>query len=226
MKINFMHNNKNYTLCTIKEFAKSLAEKAANEPISGKTKFIADFGFADFDEVTQIDVDKLDMYVHAVNGWYGVKELGEIGFNSEAKQFVFGHYGSDCSHIISMYPDDFVYGDIENDILKILKDMLEVDKTNWYLVVQWDEDEVLVQDRKEAEKSLVGYKVIDLPICYVNLITDCLETIKEHNLFSLLSYDENCIDAAKSHLEEVLDEFCEPLDELCVDTKIIIEEDK
>lgn len=69
-------------------------------------------------------------------------------------------------------------------------------------------------------------KTIDLPICYVNLITDCLEVIKEHNLFSLLSYDENCIDAAKSHLEEVLERFCEPLEELCVDTKIIIEEDE
>lgn len=227
MKINFTHKirNKNYTICTVREFAKSLASIATNEPISGKTKFIADFGFADFYEGTQINVNNLDLYVDSVEGWFGVKELGEIGFNSDAKQFVFDYYGGAYMQILNFTADDTVV-DAERDILQTLMLLLDINKDDWYLVVQWDEDEVLVQDRKEAEKSLVGYKTIDLPICYVTLITDCLETIKKHNLFSLLSYDENCIDAAKSHLEEVLDEFCEPLDELCVDTKIIIEEDK
>lgn len=33
-------------------------------------------------------------------------------------------------------------------------------------------------------------KTIDLPICYVKIIADCLEVIKKHNLFSLLSYND------------------------------------
>lgn len=223
MKINFMHENKNYTICTIKEFANSLAKKATNEPISGKTKFIADFGYANVDETTQVNANNLDMYVDPIDGWFGVKELGEIGFNSDAKQFVFDHYGDQYMQILNFTADDDVV-DVERDILQTLMLLLDSNKDDWYLVVQWDEDEVLVQDRKESEKSLVGYKTIDLPICYVNLIDDCLEVIKKHNLFSLLSYDEDCLGAAKSHFEEVLDKFCKPLEELGVDTKIIIEE--
>ena len=69
-------------------------------------------------------------------------------------------------------------------------------------------------------------KTIELPICYVHLIADCLDVIKKHNLFSLLSYDEDCLEDAKVHIEEVLDKFCRPLEELDIDTKIIIEEDE
>ncbi len=66
-------------------------------------------------------------------------------------------------------------------------------------------------------------KTMDLPICYVNFIADCLDTIKKHNLYELLS--ENDIKCAKDHLDEVLKGFCEPLFEYD-DTVIILEEDE
>lgn len=72
-------------------------------------------------------------------------------------------------------------------------------------------------------------KTMDLPICYVHLIQDCLTTIQDHNLYELVdSYDkdEESIEALKGHIEDVLCYFCSPLDELDIDTEIIIEEDK
>lgn len=67
-------------------------------------------------------------------------------------------------------------------------------------------------------------KTMDLPICYVNFIADCLDAIKKHNLYALLSgeCDPEC---AKDHLDTVLTQFCEPLFEYD-DTVIILEEDE
>lgn len=232
MKINFTHKtrNKNYIICTVKEFAELLAVRAVNEQKSGKTKVIADFGFID-DKIDQIDADNLDMYVDSVDGWYGVKELGELGFNSDAKQFVFDYYGGHYMQILNFTADDTVV-DAERDIIETLELLLDIDNSDWYyLVVQWGEDEVLVQDCKEDEKSLFGYKTIDLPICYVHLIQDCLKTIKRHNLCSLLgcydgNEDKDFLHALNIDLSDILESICEPLDELDKDTKIIIEEDK
>ena len=65
---------------------------------------------------------------------------------------------------------------------------------------------------------------IDLPIAYVHFISDCLDVIREHNLYLLLNgYDECDLDAAKSHLEEVEYSFCKELDEYGDDVTIILE---
>lgn len=70
-------------------------------------------------------------------------------------------------------------------------------------------------------------KTMDLPICYVHLIEDCLHTIQDHNLYELVdSYDkdEESIKYLKWHIEDVLNDFCKPLDELDEDTEIILED--
>lgn len=70
-------------------------------------------------------------------------------------------------------------------------------------------------------------KTLGLPICYVHLIEDCLRTIQDHNLYELIdSYDkdEESIEHLKRHIKDVINDFCKPLDELDVDTEIIIEE--
>lgn len=73
-------------------------------------------------------------------------------------------------------------------------------------------------------------KTIELPICYVHLIQDCLQTIKRHNLCSLLgcydgNEDKDFLDALKSDIDDILESICKPLDDLDEDTKIIIEEE-
>ena len=56
MKINFTYNKMEYTICTIKEFAEILAEKAYKKETSGKTKFIADFTTIDIEDHETIDI--------------------------------------------------------------------------------------------------------------------------------------------------------------------------
>lgn len=69
-------------------------------------------------------------------------------------------------------------------------------------------------------------KTMDLPICYVHLIENCLRTIQDYNLYKLMSWDkdEESIEHLKLHIAEVVEDFCKPLDELDEDTEIIIEE--
>lgn len=57
-------------------------------------------------------------------------------------------------------------------------------------------------------------KTIDLPICFVDLIEDCLTTIQKHDLLELVYgcyTDPEDEKAKKFDLQTVLDEFCKPL---------------
>lgn len=96
---------------------------------------------------------------------------------------------------------------------------------------QWTED--IIQDYYEGKlkKGDIKMKTIDLNICHVHLIQDCLQTIKRHNLYGLLgcyegNEDKEFLDALKFDINDILESICEPLDELDIDTKIIIEEDE
>ncbi len=66
-------------------------------------------------------------------------------------------------------------------------------------------------------------KTMDLPIAYVNFISDCLETIKKCNLYALLGGCD-AVDLEQDHLEEVLEMFCKPLEKYGDDTVIILED--
>lgn len=104
----------------------------------------------------------------------------------------------------------------------------------WYCgEYDYEDTEWFIKDwyRKKLEAKPIPKKpkTMDLPICYVHLIQDCLTTIQDHNLYELIdSYDkdEESIEALKGHIEDVLCYFCGPLDKLDIDTEIIIEEDK
>ena len=95
------------------------------------------------------------------------------------------------------------------------------DDTEYYIKKYYEEK--LKQKEQLAPKNL---KTMDLPICYVHMIEDCLLTIKNHNLYGLIDsydHDEEGIDCAKYHLEEILERFCKPLDD-CDDLEIILED--
>ena len=140
MKINFTYNNKNYTICTVKEFADILAEKAYKEETSGKTKFIADFTIIDIENNDAIDINNIGHYAEEATEWCGVKELGEIGFNDTAKQFVFDYYGGN-QMIMNTFPDEYMKEDyfmttynnksVRPAIIeRTIKDMVEYYKKN------------------------------------------------------------------------------------------------
>lgn len=155
MKINFTYNKMEYTICTIKEFAEILAEKAYKEETSGKTKFIADFTTIDIEDNEAIDINNIGDYAETATGWCGVKELGEIGFNDTAKQFVFDYYGGN-QMIMNTFPDEYMKEDCADEIIDSLCYTLDIDKTNidWYVLVQWTQDECLKKDEQEAVKPI------------------------------------------------------------------------
>lgn len=147
MKINFNHKNKRYTLCTVKEFADILGKMAANEPTSGKLKFIADFALTDYRESDPIDIDHMKDFVKKAFCWFGIKELGEVGFNDTDKHFVFDYYGGG-QMMMNSFGEDFSETDCSADILETLRYTLDAEDS-WYVLVQWDEDECISRDRNE-----------------------------------------------------------------------------
>jgi hypothetical protein len=94
----------------------------------------------------------------------------------------------------------------------------DYDDTEYYIKKYYEEK--LKQKEQPAPKKP---KTMDLPICYVNLISDCLEIIKKHNLYALLSYDGDA-EIAEDHVVEVFECFCKPLEEQNEDLKIILED--
>lgn len=164
MKINFNYENKRYTLCTVKEFADILGKMAANEMTSGKLKFIADFALTDIEKDDGIDIDNIGDYVESATGWFGVKELGEVGFNDIDKHFVFDYYGGG-QMTINSFGEDFLEEDCSNDILRTLHYMLNAEDS-WYVLVQWTQDECIKKDEEEAARAIQQYEVVEVcPEC-------------------------------------------------------------
>lgn len=156
MKINFTYNKKDYTICTVKEFADILAEKAYKDTTAKRTVFIADFTIISIESNTVIDVNNIGNYAETATGWCGVKELGEIGFNDTAKQFVFDYYGGN-QMIMNTFPEEYTKEDCADEIISSLCYTLEIDKLNidrWYVLVQWTQDECVVKDEEEAVKPI------------------------------------------------------------------------
>ena len=164
MRINFNYENKRYTLCTVKEFADILGKMAANEMSSGKLKFVADFALTDIEKDDSIDIDNIGDYVESATGWFGVKELGEVGFNDTDKHFVFDYYGG-SQMMMNSFGEDFSEEDCSNDILRTLHYTLNAED-NWYVLVQWTQDECLKKDEEEAARAIQQYEVVEVcPEC-------------------------------------------------------------
>lgn len=151
MRIQFTDNNNTYTIETIKSFAKYLAGKISDGTAKpGKTKFIADFALTSYDEDCEITIPEVlsDM---RESGWYGVKELGEIGFNSGNRQFAFDYYGGQRLRVYDFDEGFMDKDDAEWKINEILTDIFDVSKDNYLLLIQWTEDKCLIEDREKAE---------------------------------------------------------------------------
>lgn len=166
MRIQFTHNNNTYTIETIKSFAKYLAGKISDGTAKpGQTKFIADFALTSYDEDCEITIPEVlsDM---RESGWYGVKELGEIGFNSGNRQFAFDYYGGAHLRVFD-YDEGFMDEDDAERLIKdILQDVFDVSYDTPMLLVQWTQDECLEKDEKEAARAIQQYEVVEVcPEC-------------------------------------------------------------
>ena len=93
--------------------------------------------------------------------------------------------------------------------------------TEHYIEKYWAKKVARNQSKPVEKKQKV---VAELPICFVNMIAACLETIQQHDLLDLVygkfaSRDEK--EAVRDDLETVLREFCDVLQELDEDTVIV-----
>lgn len=152
MKLNFTRKQNSYSLETIGDFAKELSFAFTTGTRRGKVTFVADFALSDLQTTDKIDLNKLDDIIAECSPWYGVKELGEIGFNNdEYRTFVFDYYGGGrfTTIQVDMFDDA---EDIEEHIFDVLCDIFEFTKdeaNDWLILVQWNEDQVLVNDREQ-----------------------------------------------------------------------------
>lgn len=154
MRIQFTDNGNTYTIETIKSFAKYLADKISDGTAKpGKTKFVADFALTSYDEDDDITIPKVLSDIRE-SGWYGVKELGEIGFNSGNRQFVFDYYGGQHLRVYDFDEGFMGKDDAEWKINEILTDIFDVSHDNYLLLVQWNEDKCLVEDEKKTETEM------------------------------------------------------------------------
>ena len=146
MRTQFTDNGNTYTIETIKSFAKYLAGKISDGTAKpGQTKFVADFALTSYDEDDEITIPKVlsDM---RESGWYGVKELGEIGFNSGNRQFVFDYYGGGHLRVFDFDESFMDKDDAEWPIKDILQNIFDVNYDTCLLLVQWTQDECLKKD--------------------------------------------------------------------------------
>ena len=151
MRIQFTDNGNTYTIETIKSFAKYLAGKISDGTAKpGQTKFIADFALTSYDEGDNIAISEVFSNIRE-GGWYGVRELGEIGFNSTNRQFAFDYYGGQHLRTFDFEESYMDKDDAERKINEILADTFDIGCHNTYLLlVQWNEDKCLVEDREEV----------------------------------------------------------------------------
>lgn len=155
MRIQFTDNGNTYTIETISSFAKYLAGKISDGTAKPKkTKFIADFALTSYNKDCEITIPEVLSDVRRDGGFYGVKELGEIGFNSTNRQFAFDYYGGQHLRICDFDESYMNKDDAEWKIIEILNDIFDISTDNYLLLVQWTQDECLKKDEEEAVKLL------------------------------------------------------------------------
>ena len=162
MRIQFTNDNKTYTIETIASFAKYLSQRFAKTQKPRQTEFVADFALTSYDDDCEITIPKVLSDIRE-SGWYGVKEFGEIGFDSDHRQLAFDYYGGDHLRVFD-YNEGFMdEKDAERLIKDILQDIFDVSYDTLLLLVQWTPDECL---KEEAPRAIQQYEVVEVcPEC-------------------------------------------------------------
>ena len=162
MRIQFTHDNKTYTIETIASFAKYLSQRFAKTKKPGQMEFIADFALTSYDDDCEVTIPKVLSDIRE-SGWYGVKEFGEIGFDSDHRQLAFDYYGGDHLRVFD-YNEGFMdEEDAERLIKAVLQDIFDVSYDTFLLLVQWTPDECL---KEETPRAIQQYEVVEVcPEC-------------------------------------------------------------
>lgn len=151
MVINTQQNGKQYTICTANEFARMIVQKVFPTKKADDNIFIADFTIAPVDDVEELTIEELnsESWKH---GWYGVKELGNCGFDADDdRQLLFDYYGGGAGQLVDIpqvYYTDHCYNledSVIRPILEAIGDTLGWSDPDLLLFVQWDPDTVAME---------------------------------------------------------------------------------
>ena len=162
MRIQFTNDNNTYTLETIASFAKYLSQRFAKTKKPGQMEFVADFALTSYDDDCEVTIPKVLSDIRE-SGWYGVKEFGEIGFDSDHRQLAFDYYGGDHLRVFD-YNEGFMdEEDAERLIKNILQDIFDVSYDTPLLLIQWTPDECL---KEETTRAIQQHEVVEVcPEC-------------------------------------------------------------
>ena len=161
MRIQFTNDNKTYTLETIASFATYLSQRFAKTQKPRQTVFVADFALTSYDDDCETTIPKVPSDIRE-SGWYGVKELGKIGFESDHRQLAFDSYGGEHLRVIDYDKKFMDEKDAERLIKAVLQDIFDV-SYDALLLVQWTPDECL---KEEASRAIQQYEVVEVcPEC-------------------------------------------------------------
>lgn len=157
MNYSFKNKNINYSLMTIDSFAAELAASFSRSPKAGQPTFLADFAISDLlpsDWHDAIYNSNQDALLKA-SPWFGVKELGEVGFNSVNRQLIFDYYGGGSMKLLDISTDDLFVDKLASDIRATIEELVEdIGGLDCLLLVQWTQDECLKKDEEEAVKPI------------------------------------------------------------------------
>ena len=143
MNYSFKNKNINYSLMTIDSFATELAASFSRSPKAGQPTFLADFAISDLlpsDFQNAINSLNKDALLKA-SPWFGVKELGEVGFNSVNRQLIFDYYGGGSMKLLDIPTDDLFVDELASDIRATIEELVEdIGGLDCLLLVQWTPD--------------------------------------------------------------------------------------
>lgn len=140
MNYSFKNKNINYSLMTIDSFAAELAASFSRSPKAGQPKFMADFAISDLlvSDIQKAILKSDKNTLLKASPWFGVKELGEVGFNSVNRQLIFDYYGGGSMKLLDIPTDDLFVDELASDIRAIIEELVEdVGGSNCILLVQW-----------------------------------------------------------------------------------------
>ena len=131
---------KKYTLCIFKEFVNLLSHKLCSDFKSKEIKFIADFtvvdGKYDLEKITDSDWKGI---IDESRGWYGIKQLGDTGFDTYENQYLLDYYGGGCSEFLHVSSEELIEN-VKADLKPILNRLLDCYDNDQQILVQWIKD--------------------------------------------------------------------------------------
>ncbi len=106
--------------CTVEKLAEFLADGVnTKEPLKSR---IRECDFAVLDDDSD---EPLEVIQTGVSGWYGVKVVKDLGFDTECMHMVADYYGGGCAKFISFLPDDGLGNSPKEEIMSLLVGCLQ-----------------------------------------------------------------------------------------------------